>query len=77
MSELDIRKVESEITSIRVSSDKSQDITSIGAVLKKWSQDNFVEIRDDGNEYVLVNGVTHGRNLIKGIEKAISLGWLK
>lgn len=37
---------------------------------------NTVEIHD-GDEYVLVRDKEHAKNMIKALNKAIELGWLK
>ncbi|WYV99734.1 hypothetical protein Roomu2_00054 [Pseudomonas phage vB_PpuM-Roomu-2] len=39
--------------------------------------EHFVQIRDNSNEFVNIVSVAHARNLIKALERAIQLGWLK
>lgn len=39
--------------------------------------EHFLQIRDNSNEFVNVVSADHARNLIKSLEKAIELEWLK
>jgi len=78
MAELDIRKQQSEVTSIRVADNLSPDEFNIASVVSGWVvRNNYIKIEDSAGEYVVVHGVDHAKDLIKGIEKAISLGWIK
>ncbi len=40
-------------------------------------QAQAVKIMDENNEYVFLSSAEHGLNLVKAIEKAVQLGWLK
>lgn len=53
--------------------------TAIAAhILKRPNaNENFLQIRDQSNEFVNVVSAEHARNLIKALEKSIELGWLK
>lgn len=39
--------------------------------------EHFLQIRDQSDEFVNVVSAEHARNLIKALEKAIQLEWLK
>lgn len=88
MCTFDVRKnEEKEIREIIFADRKSQGIgASQASSLEPWPlQFGFVMIRDfseenyeqDEDSYVLVSTKAHAENLIKALDKAIDLGWLK
>ncbi|MOA05718.1 hypothetical protein D3C78_1253280 [compost metagenome] len=77
--ELDVRKGVSDITVIRFADyDADDQISGDQADILRNGPFNQLELIESHNgDYVRVNGVEHARNLIKALEKAIELGWLK
>lgn len=71
--ELDIRNTqEEEVTSIRFWDDTGEDVVA-STLTHAWGK---VAI-EDSTTVVCVESKEHAINLIKALEKAIELGWLK
>ena len=75
MSTIDIRKYEPpEIDRIVFAENKDSVYTTIAYELtKEHKRINIV----DGDAYVIVTSKEHAENLIKALNKAIELGWVK
>jgi hypothetical protein len=72
MSELDIRAQEViEINTIRVA-DRNDSYVIAELVVKSFAD---VSIDDSAGDGLLILNENHARDLIKGIEQAIKLGW--
>ena len=79
MSVFDVRK-KSTIGEIIFSTEVASDTgsTSLAYMVRVYKyNNNFVEIRDGGEEFILLESKEHARNLQKALDKAIELGWLK
>jgi hypothetical protein len=63
-----------EITEIVFANEHNDEGTSQAYSVHKES--GYVEIHDN-LEFVIVDSKEHAQNLIKALEKAISLGWLE
>lgn len=63
-----------EITEIVFANEHNDNGTSQACSVLK--ENGYVEIHDN-LEFVIVDSKEHAKNLIKALEKAISLGWLK
>lgn len=48
----------------------------LGTVIKRWGQ-NKISIFDDNAAEVGIKDKEHAENLIKALQKAIEIGWLK
>lgn len=48
----------------------------LGTVIKRWGQDK-IGIFSGDNAEVSIKGKDHAENLIKALQKAIEIGWLK
>lgn len=80
----DVRKPEAEIHTIQFAErdfNRSSGPCYIqGFSIERWKQrskgENSVSITD-GGDYVVISSAEHADNLIKAIEKAKELGWLK
>lgn len=48
----------------------------LGTVIKPWGPDK-ISILDDGESEVGIKDKEHAENLIKALQKAIEIGWLK
>ena len=66
--------VDEEITEI-IFADDDPDIW-IANKLTEWCT-NTLYIRNDRDELVAIKGKEHAENLIKALQKAIEIGWLK
>lgn len=76
MSEIDVRTSGVVVDQIRFS-DQEWDGMGAADVLKNCGPDE-VQIRETANsDYVRVYDRKHAENLIKALEKAIDLGWLR
>ena len=76
MATIDIRNdVVQDIDKIVFSEDCNDCGDTIANALKRFNE--FVEITDDSGAYVWVDSIAHANNLIKALNKAIALGWLK
>lgn len=78
MKTIDIRDaVQNEISEI-VFADATADDGSLQANrLSPHQRGADVRLYDGSGDYVYLNSIEHARNLIKGLEKVIELGWLK
>jgi len=84
MSVFDIRGNVAEVSSIVFADDVGRENVNHCYELKKWSVvSNMVAITDadhevgETNDYVVVSSKEHAEHLIKALNKAVSLGWLK
>lgn len=70
----DVRFPQSDVVSSIQFADRSDEGTLQAHIIER--NNNRVKIKD-GAEFVYVSDAEHARNLVKALEKAISLGWLK
>ena len=76
MSEFDVREnVVQEITKIRVAG--YDDVYYAVELIKKYGENVAEFCASDEPTTLKIVGKEHAENLIKGLEKAIQLGWLK
>lgn len=84
MTNIDIRYISDQpVVQIQFADRGQQQIAGIGGravgawILKRPNLDqNFLQIKDT-HDFVNICSVEHARNLIKALEKAIELEWLK
>lgn len=79
MSEFDVRNPEKHITSIVVASRDSSNLMYVLSLQQANHKDQnrvLVTVQDRDERFVIGSKI-HALNLIKGIEKAIELGWLE
>lgn len=73
MATIDIRDIsEDEIDEIRVR-DKDRSVLSVELIELAGSYVNLYD--SDGSDRLTIHDEEHAKNLIKGIQKAIDLGW--
>lgn len=48
----------------------------LGTVIKRWGR-NKISIFDDNDDEIGIKDKEHAENLIKALQKAIEIGWLK
>lgn len=81
MASIDIRnKVQEEVTEIIFADEKGQDTVVQAYKIEKYSDcglNPYILIVDGEQCDIVVNTVEHANNLIKALNKAIALGWLK
>lgn len=76
MAVFDVRKdVNEAITEIVFA--EAEDDAGFSVAYKLSNEFNDVTIWDDQDESVRVRSIEHAQNLIKALNKAIELGWLK
>lgn len=74
MATIDIREDKSEIDAIIFSEEETRDGICVAYIMDK--ELGRLNIRD-ANEHVILTSKEHVLNLIKALNKAIELGWLK
>lgn len=78
MTIFDIRTDIVEPTTRIVFSDRLVEGTHVAHFIESFSRrDDAIAIQDGTGEKVVLVSEEHARNLIKALEKAIQLGWLK
>ena len=78
MAIFDIRKDLTEPTTRIVFAERTVEHTNIAHFIVPWScRVNAISIEDGTNEKVVVISKQHALDLIKALEKSITLGWLK
>lgn len=79
MSTYDVRTDKNEIKEIIFSNGKNvtHEFYTADTLNQSHSWTNAVDINDPDGTTLIVEGKQGGEDLIKAIEKAISLGWLK
>lgn len=76
MTRLDIREVHDTVDDIVFA--EENDVDNSPQAYRIFNSDsNYVGISDSMGEVVIINGKEHAQNLIKALNKAIELGWLK
>ena len=75
MSTIDIRASQEDVQRI-IFSDSCDKGYGVAYALEKHHTGDFVQLQD-GGEMVLISSKEHAANLIKALQKAIELGWLK
>jgi hypothetical protein len=79
MAELDIRNLDvDEVTSIRFANKRSNCGGYQANIIEGSSfKGEYIRLADDNDEYVIVYSTQHAKDLIKALEKAIELSWIK
>lgn len=74
MATIDVREESSEVTAITFYSLSGPDFHNLAAKITKQRSGVIIS---DGSDFVVVENQLHAMNLIKALNKAVELGWLK
>lgn len=78
MSTFDVRTRDSDtVTNIVFADDKDCSRAFAYYIDRHGSDDTLVCINDHQEDFIIVTSAEHARDLMKALDKAIELGWLK